>query len=427
MEELKYDDSQLKAINLCTSDIRIVAVSGSAGCGKTTIMRTAYNLLTNNGFNCVMCAPTGKAARRITQATDIQAMTIHKLLEFPSPKDVDETTGQPLTPGVPQRNKKNPLEFNCVLIDEAPMVSYTLMRYIYEALPVGGIIRLFGDMNQLPPVEDTHIVAPFWSILNKVSSQGSHGTVLTKIYRQDGSSGILDGSRKIVEGRYPKNTEDFRLITTSDHVTSLKKVLANSACPDFRLLTNQIISPMRKYKSGTIILNEIVRNIYNSKPEKSIKIARHSWDEKRPLIVGINDKVVMNKNWYDIGSEGLMNGEVGIIKDITSWGDVVVDFDGEIITIPSEIETKTRRGDVILNPQKDLELAYVLTTHKAQGSEYDHVIFCIDTSHKYVLFRNNFYTAVTRARKSVHVLYAPSAMSRALARDPIYAPKGSTH
>lgn len=417
---ITYDDSQIAAIDLCTSKIRITAVSGSAGCGKTTIMKGVYDKLTKNGWSCVMCAPTGKAARRITQATGIQAMTVHKLLEFPSPGERDESTGHPLTPGVPQRHRLNPLDYNCILIDEAPMVSDALMRYINEALPVGGMVRMFGDMNQLPPVEDGNKVSPFWEILNMKSSQGSHGIVLSKVYRQDGESGILDNSRRIIEGRYPTQTADFLLITTDNHVGTLKKMLSDSRCPNFGLLSNQIITPMRKYKAGSIILNEFVRKIYNPNPEKLTELERHTWDEQDyPYTVGIGDKVVMCKNWYDIGNHGVMNGETGIVEDITTWGELVINFDGEIIAIPPEISIVVRGENVIANPQKDIELAYVLTTHKSQGSEYDYVVYLIDVSHKFALFRNNFYTAITRARKRVWVAYNPKAMSRALAKEQV--------
>lgn len=425
--EVEYDESQLTAINLCTSVIRIAAVSGSAGCGKTTIMREVYKRLSDKGWRCVMCAPTGKAARRITQATGIQAMTVHKLLEFPSPGERDEDTGKPLIPGVPQRHITNPLDYDCILIDEAPMVSDALMRYINEALPPGGIIRMFGDMNQLPPVEDGNKVSPFWDILNKKSSRGAHGTILSKVYRQEGESGILDNSIRIIAGRYPTNTHDFVMYTTNDHVATLKEMLKKPNCPNFGLLTNQIISPMRKWKAGSVILNEFVRKLCNPKPEKFTTLDRHSWDTvDYDYTVGIGDKVVMCKNWYDLGKYGVMNGEVGIIEDITDWGELIINFEGEVVAVPREVSVAIRGVETIVNPQKDIELAYVLTTHKTQGSEYTNVVYLIDVSHKYALFRNNFYTAVTRAKRKVWVLYHPRAMTRALAKESLAKSKSNS-
>lgn len=418
---MEFDASQNRAIALCCSDSRIIAVSGAAGYGKTTIMREVYKLLSEKGYSCVMCAPTGKAARRITQATGIPAKTIHRMLEFPAPYDIDEKTGKPATPGMPTRNRIRPLDENCVLIDEAPMVSSHLMRQIYEALPTGGIVRMFGDMNQLPPIADKERVAPFWEVLHKKrtcfdGTQITHGAILTTNHRQNDGSGIITNSRVIIEGRYPKKYDDFRLYTTTNHTTTLKKLLIDNNA-DFSSLENQIICPVHKGKVGTITLNEIVRMFYNPKPEKKLRLGRHSWfPDDAPYYIGIGDKVVMSKNWYDLGMSGILNGEVGRVLDITAYDELVVDFDPEIVTIPPTMSTTVRGADATVNPQKDIDLAYVMTTHRAQGSEYKNIIYIIDRYHSKVLNRNNFYTAVTRAKHCVNVIYHPRAMSLALSK-----------
>lgn len=418
---MHFDDSQNRAIDLCCSDARIIAVSGAAGYGKTTIMREVYKLLSEKGYKCVMCAPTGKAARRITQATNISAQTIHRMLEFPAPYDIDETTGKPVTPGMPTRNRARPLDENCVLIDEAPMVPTHLMRQIYEALPAGGIVRMFGDMNQLPPISDKERVAPFWEVLHKKrtyfdGSQVTYGAILTTNHRQNDGSGIIINSEAIIEGRYPRKYPDFKLFTTTSHTHTLKRLLSENNI-DFSSLDNQIICPVHKGKVGTITLNEVLRRHYNSKPEKKIRLQRHAWfADDAPYYVGINDKVVMTKNWYDLGMSGVLNGEVGRVVDITAYNEMVVDFDPEVVTIPPVMSTTTRGMDATTNPQKDVDLAYAMTTHRAQGSEYDNVIYVIDRYHNKVLNRNNFYTAITRARCSVSVIYHPRAMSIALSK-----------
>ncbi len=424
---MEFDQSQLAAIELCCSPIRVCAISGAAGTGKTTTMRTVFERLTDAGWRVAMCAPTGKAARRISQATGISALTIHKLLDFPSPGEIDEKTGQPLLPSVPRRNRLNPLDENCILIDEAPMVSNGLMAYIYEALPTGGIVRMWGDMNQLPPIESTsEVKAPFWEILNKVTRNPlkreatNHGAVLSRIYRQESESGILKNSEYIICGRYPVTAPDFMLETTQDLVLTIKRMIAKPTSANYSLLTNQIIIPMRKGNFGTTAVNEVLRRHYNASPISKLRLLRHPWDDTgAPYYVGIGDKVIMTKNWYDIGKYGVRNGETGVVVDISEAGELIVNFDEEIVAIPNEVVFIADGRERTANPQRDIELAYAITTHKAQGSEYENVIYAFDDGHKYVLHRNNFYTAVTRAQKNVICIYNPRAMRYALAVRPL--------
>lgn len=409
-----YDESQLAAIDLCASRERVVAVSGSAGTGKTTIMREVYERLTAAGYNCALCAPTGKAARRISQSTGLAASTIHRLLEFPRPGEIDQKTGKPKMPGVPQRHRRNPLEYDCVLIDEAPMASTTLMRYIYEALPAGGLVRLFGDMNQLPPVEDEKRVAPFWEILNRTrllpdGTKRSLGVVLTNIYRQKERSGILDNATRVISQQYPKSAEDFKLYPTKDIISTLKRI----AGKHFATLQSQVICPIRSFTMGTNTINEVLRMHYNPTAAKSLVLPRHSWHAKlSPYRVSVGDKVIMTKNWYELGTAGIMNGDTGIVVDITKENDLIIEFETETAAVPASFWSEASRA--LVQPQKDIELAYAVTTHKAQGSEYDEVIYVISTRNPMLVHKNNFYTGITRARNFVAVVYLPNAMSAAL-------------
>ncbi len=154
MEKLQFDDSQLKAIGACCNiERRVVAITGEAGTGKTTIIQNVYETLSARGHNVVLCAPTGKAAKRITEATGIAARTLHRLLEYPHPGEVDDKTGKTLITTDPKKDRINPIEFDVVICDEYAMVNVELHRNLLDALPNGGIIRMFGDANQLQPIE----------------------------------------------------------------------------------------------------------------------------------------------------------------------------------------------------------------------------------------------------------------------------------
>ena len=152
----KFDKTQAEAIGACC-DIsrRIVPVTGAAGTGKTTILQNVYKTLKARGHQVVLCAPTGKAAKRIQEATGIRARTIHRLLEYPHPGERDEKTGKTLISTDPKRDRQNPIDFDVVLVDEYAMVSVEVHRNLIDALPHGGIIRMFGDANQLQPIESS--------------------------------------------------------------------------------------------------------------------------------------------------------------------------------------------------------------------------------------------------------------------------------
>ena len=173
MEDVELSPKQEEAIDACL-DIksRVVGITGPAGSGKTTILKKTYNELVNAGYRVALTCPTGKAAKRIFELTGIPAQTIHRLLEYTHPGDPDPKTGQPVGVSMPRRDRQNPLDFDVVLADEYAMVPQELNRSLLDALPSGGVIRCFGDDNQLATVEEEerykHIPSPFQKILNKV-------------------------------------------------------------------------------------------------------------------------------------------------------------------------------------------------------------------------------------------------------------------
>ena len=429
MDWQSLDETQRDAISACLDKSkRFVAVSGAAGTGKTTIMQLVYNELINVGYNPVLCAPTGKAARRITEATGFQASTIHKLLEFPHPHEVDEATGKALNPTRPKRHRQNPLDFTAVLVDEAAMVNHELFADLSDAMPMGSKLCLFGDINQLPPIEAEgnylNRVSPFHSAMydNTPTGLKVKGNLLTTIHRQGEGSGIVKNGINILSGRYPARYDDFSVISTKYHITKLKELLDEKDGPDFTSIDNQIIVPGNKGWIGTRKLNAILQAYLNpSFKDKGLTVARHKWDQRdgENYWLAVGDKIIITSNMYDVGLAGVMNGETGKIIEITEYGELIIDFGTEVIAIPPDIVSTYNNKESHFNPQKSIDLAYCVTTHKTQGSEYKEIVYLIDPCHRYVLHRNNFYTAVTRARKKATVIFDSRAMSNALAAKPL--------
>src|SRR5262245_4229588 len=205
-KQLISDELQEQAIVLACSSERLVAITGQAGTGKTTIMREVHKQFTENGHTVALAAPTGKAAKRISEATGIAATTIHRLLEFTHPGDPDEKTGKPVRESRPMRNEHRRLEQSVVLVDEYSMVNHRLNRQLIDAMPAGSVLRTFGDLNQLPPIEELSVSqgpppehSPFFEHVNKFPS-----VKLKNIYRQGDGSDIVVNAHRILNRMCPK-------------------------------------------------------------------------------------------------------------------------------------------------------------------------------------------------------------------------------
>lgn len=419
---MKFDEKQQQAIDLC-SDMskRIVAVTGEAGTGKTTIIKEVYKNFVNyikknkDLFNItkeeclineedyiVLIAPTGKAAKRIFEATGIPAMTIHRLLEYPSPGEIDENTGKPLVASSPKRDRKNPIKQKIVLCDEYAMVSYELHRNLIDALPRGGVIRMFGDCNQLEPIEESIVLAnkpsQFQEMLIRFPC-----VKLDRIHRQEEGSTIIENSHNINRGIMPKRADDYQLLFTNDRLfptTLISKIIDEDN--EYYTADKQIISPTRRSWVGTDKLNEAIQmKRFAVNYDEGYPIDRHKWSKVQDFKLFIGDKIIFCKNNYDLG---IFNGETGIVIAAERYGDVVVDFGDKTVTIPNSQQLLYYGKPVEYNPQKDIELAYVITTHKSQGSEYKDIIYVLDRSVIYMCSRKNLYTAVTRAREKVTII-----------------------
>ncbi len=407
---MEFDATQLAAIDACTSTARrVVGITGQAGTGKTTIMKQVYDHLVSVGKLVVLCAPTGKAAKRIQEATNIPAMTIHRLLEYPHPGELNPKTGKPYISTDPKRDRANPIDFNVVLADEYAMVNTEVHRNLLDALPVGGIIRMFGDANQLPPIEPNKMLqdqpSPFMQILTKFD-----GIRLTTIHRQVEGSSIIENGNRIINGIMPRRTDEFGITITEkpvDPVTDF--LLAENSI--FAGLAGQVISPTRQGWIGTFALNDHIQALLQPSTKPFLELERHRWSKQETMRVYIGDKVINTVNNYGIE---LFNGESGIVIGFDDARQVIIDFGDKVVNIPPAMPVNTRKGVAMINPQKDLELAYVITTHKAQGSEYEHVVYVMNRSRAWNLSRKNFYTGISRARKKVEVVADAKGLSLSL-------------
>lgn len=407
---MKMDNLQEEAIEkCCNKKYRIVAVTGKAGTGKTTIMKRVHEYYNNlQPESVVLCAPTGKAAKRISEATGIPAMTIHRLLEYPKPNEIDEKTGKPLQSGDPKRDRFHPIDYKVVLCDEYSMVHHELHRNLIDALPAGGLIRMFGDNNQLQPVEIHKVYkekpSPFLEALEKFQS-----ITLTHIYRQAEDSNIIPNADRISMGKAPGRCDDFVIDITDEPVKAIKKIVRENL--KYLEGTHQIIVPSRKSWVGTIKLNSLVQSLKDL-PLKHVSPERHKYAEDQGINFYEGDKVIMTQNLYELE---VFNGESGIITLITHAGEIEVDFGDRRVLFPQAIERFNKYGGTFFyNPQKDLDLAYVVTTHKSQGSEYDEICYILNKSTMFTQNRKNFYTAVTRAKNKVHIVTDQRSLAHSL-------------
>lgn len=422
MHEIQLDELQQVSVNTALDTTkRVVATTGPAGSGKTTIMRLVYTALIDAGYNPVIVAPTGKAARRVREATGYKASTIHMLLEYTRPAEIDEKTGKPYGITFPRRNREKPLTNDVVMADEYAMVNAELHRSLVDAMPPGARLIVYGDVAQLPPIENNPIAAseptPFTKLLTKFG-----GITLEKIHRTAEDSGILVSAQRILAGRSPASNDAFLQLITDTPIDALIDAIYNqqgdAEVSDYATLRSQIITPGNKSWVGTVKLNVMLQDILNpDKGQPSLTLERNKWD-KQPYKARVGDKVILTKNWYDLdcedGTKGVFNGETGIITEISDIGEVVVDFEDRICRIPPVIQLVYQGNVSVGFPQRDLYPAFAITTHKAQGSEYQNVIYVMNKSLFGTLNRPNLYTGVTRARKHVTLITDMRALSVSL-------------
>ncbi len=394
---ITLEESQRKAVKSAFNS-GVAVITGGPGTGKTTIIRAIIDYYQNRGMQIELCAPTGRAAKRITESTGYKAQTIHRLLEFSGiPGDEGGTV---LKFG---RNAENPLECDAVIVDEMSMVDSYIFYALLQAIPHGTRLILAGDINQLPSVGAGNV-------LHDIIASGCFPvTELTKIFRQDEESKIIENAHKIKEGEHiviSNKSRDFFFIPRNNAesvIEELNKLILNNL-PKFLNIKPeeiQVLTPMRKYELGVENLNNKLQQAMNppdiSKKEKV----------RGNIIFREGDKVMQIKNNYKIEWKiygeggnflveegiGIFNGDMGTVKMIN-------DFDEEMTVLFDD----GREAVYGYNMLDELEHAFAITIHKSQGSEYPAVILPIMTGPKKLLSRNLLYTAVTRAKRMVVIL-----------------------
>lgn len=398
---------QQDAVDLCTNrNNRIASVTGQAGTGKTTILRAVFDELASElgvaemDFEDIrecpifLCAPTGRAAKRIEEATGLAAMTIHRMLRFTTPKDEEDIT-------LPRHDKFNPLPCDVILVDEASMIDESLWRSLVDAMKGGCIVRFFGDVNQLPPVEGK---SPFARALEKFPAAW-----LSHNYRSD--DGIISVADRIIKGFMPMANDQVRVhrIKNVDTFGYIRDICNEI---DFTVMNRQIISPTNATKYGCEPINTFIQQRYN--PEKE-KLTVYKKDREGNVLTTTfkrGDKVLWTKNNYDLG---IMNGTLGIVQTFNKdTGELLVTFDDNDIVIPPSIEgfNPTTGERYRYDPRSQMQLGYAVTTHKSQGSQFDLVLYVISLSR--AATRQNVYTAITRAKNNLIILNVSGALATAL-------------
>jgi exodeoxyribonuclease V alpha subunit len=397
-KNLRLDDLQRQAVLKSISN-GIVIITGGPGTGKTTTINTIIEYYASQGLDILLAAPTGRAAKRMTEATGYEARTIHRLLEVSGQVSDDD----PKAGGVHfERNRDNPLEADAIIIDEMSMVDIHLFYALLKALVPGVHLILVGDSSQLPSVGPGQVLADL------ISSEKFPTIFLQKIFRQAEESDIVMNAHRIHNGEKPvldNKSKDFFFLERNDSNVIYKHMvqLIRDKLPgyvDANPYDIQVLTPMKKGPLGAIQLNLILQEYLNP-PDKSKK--EHVYGD---LILREGDKVMQIRNnyqaqWEVVGKYnipvdsgmGVFNGDMGIVKEINEYSqDVVVEFD------------ENRRVRYPFSELDELELSYAITIHKSQGSEYPAVVMPILGGPRMLLNRNLLYTAVTRAKSTVCIL-----------------------
>ncbi len=380
----------------------VLVITGGPGTGKTTTINTIIDILENEGNEIILTAPTGRAAKRMTEATGREAQTIHRLLELSFLQE--DSIRQ-----VFQKNEDNPIEADVIIIDEVSMIDILLMNNLLKAITPGTRLILVGDADQLPSVGPGNV-------LNDIIKSDCIKVVrLNEIFRQEGESAIIVNAHRINRGEYPilnEKDKDFFFVNrnTSESAISTIIELIINRIPNYIDVNKekdiQVLTPMRKNLLGVNELNKLLQKTLNP-PNKDKKEK-----EFRNVIYRENDKVMQIKNNYNLSwiildsqykkideGVGVFNGDVGVIISINHLGITVLFDDNKVVVYDS-------------SQLDELELAYAVTIHKSQGSEYPVVIIPILSGPPMLMSRNLLYTAVTRAKKLVIIVGVQEMVNR---------------
>ena len=398
-EQIELDEKQVQAVVEAVNS-GLLIITGGPGTGKTTTINTIIRFFESQEMEILLAAPTGRAAKRMTEATGYEARTIHRLLELTGVPGDDRSLGMHF-----ERNEENPLDADAVIIDETSMVDIHLMQSLLKAINPGTRLILVGDVNQLPSVGPGNV-------LRDMIDSGSFNVVmLTKIFRQATQSDIVVNAHKINRGEQVplgKKSNDFLFIKREDPnaIINAMITLVQDKLPGYvqaKTYDIQIMTPMRKGAIGVERLNTILQEYLN--PPGDGKAEK----ETAGVTYRVGDKVMQIKNNYNIEWEvrnkygipmdkgtGVYNGDMGIVREINAFAELVtVEFD------------EGRMVDYSFKQLEELELAYAITIHKSQGSEYPAVVIPVFSGPRMLMTRNLIYTAVTRAKSCVCLVGMP--------------------
>jgi len=380
---LRLADSQNAAIRQALT-AKALVITGGPGVGKTTIVNSILKILAAKGVRLLLCAPTGRAAKRMTEATGVEAKTIHRLLE------VDPRSG-----GF-KRNADNPLDCDLLVVDEASMIDVMLMQALMKATPDDAALLIVGDIDQLPSVGPGQVLAD-------VIGSGAVPVVrLTEVFRQAAASRIIISAHRVNQGLMPDlsapaGDSDFYFVPAEDPQTAVQRVLElvkTRIRKRFGLnpiRDIQVLCPMNRGGVGARSLNIELQAALNPAGER--KVERFGWT------FAPGDKVMQIENDYD---KEVYNGDIGYVAGVDpEAGELVASFDGRLVTYGfGELDT--------------LVPAYAATIHKSQGSEYPAVIIPVMTQHYPMLQRNLLYTGLTRGKRLVVLVGQKKAIAIAV-------------
>ena len=396
--ETVLDEMQKKAVTEAACH-GLFILTGGPGTGKTTTINAIIRYFEGQGAEIRLAAPTGRAAKRMTEATGYEAQTIHRLLELTGMPEDNDQNAQAVHF---ERNAENPLEADVIIIDEMSMVDIQLMHSLLQAVIAGTRLILVGDENQLPSVGPGNVLHDI------IQSQAFPVIELTKIFRQASESDIVVNAHKINRGEQillNNKSRDFFFLKRYDADIIIRVVIAliQEKLPRYveaKPFDIQVLTPMRKGLLGVERLNQILQRYLN--PPDAAKKERESMHG----LLREGDKVMQIRNNYQMEWEirgrygipiekgiGIFNGDTGILRTINEFAET------------AEVEFEDGRwAEYSFKQLEELELAYAITIHKSQGSEYPAVVIPILSGPKMLLNRNLLYTAVTRARKCVTVV-----------------------
>lgn len=394
-EQIELDAMQHKAV-IESIKHGLLVLTGGPGTGKTTTINTMIRFFDSEGMSILLAAPTGRAAKRMTEATGYEAQTIHRLLEVNvNPEETDSVGGF-------MRNRQNPLEADVIIIDEMSMVDLPLMHALLSAVVPGTRLVLVGDVDQLPSV------GPGSVLKDIITSECFPVVTLTRIFRQAGESDIVVNAHKINAGEpvvLDNKSRDFFFLRRqdADTIIGVAIMLIQKKLPRYvgaQPNEIQVMTPTRKGLLGVERLNTILQRYLNPQDPKKAE------QEINGRLFREGDKVMQIKNNYQLEWEvttkfgltvdkgvGVFNGDMGVIREINQYTEnIEVEFD------------EGRRVKYGFDAVEELELAYAITVHKSQGSEYPAVIIPLLQGPRLLYNRNLLYTAVTRAKKCLTII-----------------------